>query len=146
MQRGDLAQGQAARRAPGQELPRRPRVGRARPGVGDGGREELEETLDGRRAGVDDHRGQRHGRAGPGDRGPADLRKANTPVVTSAHAARLGCLREGAKSYAKRFALPVGRLICSHPSGEMWARNSAGISSPTFLLAKTASPSFSVFQ
>ena len=54
-----------------------------------------------------------------------------------------GCLREGAKSYVKRLrperesALgqrysPV-KLMCSHPRGEMWARNSA-------------SPSFSVFQ
>ena len=32
------------------------------------------------------------------------------------------------------------------PRGETWARNSAGIASPAFRLAKTASPSFSVFQ
>ena len=38
------------------------------------------------------------------------------------------------------------RLMCSQPSGETWARNSAGISSPAFRLAKTASPSFNVFQ
>ena len=74
MERGDLAQGQAARRAPGQELPRRPRVGRARPGVGNGGREELEETLDRRRPGVDDHRGQRDGRPGTGDLAPRNRR------------------------------------------------------------------------
>ena len=67
-----------------------------------------------------------------------------------------GCLREGAKYYAKglrpggesapgqRYS-PV-KLMCSHPRGEMWARNSAGISRPAFLLAKTAAPSFSVFQ
>ena len=68
----------------------------------------------------------------------------------------MGCLREGAKSYVKRLrperesALgqrysPV-KLMCSHPRGEMWARNSAGFSRPACFLAKPASPSFSVFQ
>ena len=67
-----------------------------------------------------------------------------------------GCLREGARSYVKGFALPVEpvrgqryspvRLMCSQPRGETWARNSAGIVSPALRLAKTASPSFSVFQ
>ena len=38
------------------------------------------------------------------------------------------------------------RLMCSQPSGETWARSSPGISSPARLLAKTASPSFNVFQ
>ena len=32
------------------------------------------------------------------------------------------------------------------PKGETWARNSAGIASPALRLAKTASPSFNVFQ
>ena len=36
------------------------------------------------------------------------------------------------------------RLMCSQPSGEV--RNSAGVSRPAFCLAKTASPSFCVFQ
>ena len=67
-----------------------------------------------------------------------------------------GCLRAGAKSYAKDFGCPVEpvrgqryspvRLMCSQPRGETWARNSAGIASPAFRLAKTASPSFIVFQ
>ena len=67
-----------------------------------------------------------------------------------------GCLREGAKSYDKGLHVerrparghrysPV-RLMCSHPSGETWARNSAGTSRPARRLAKTASSSFSVFQ
>ena len=67
-----------------------------------------------------------------------------------------GCLREGAKSYVKcrhvgrgpapghRYS-PV-RLMCSHPSGETWVRNSAGVSRSAFCLAKTASLSFCVFQ
>ena len=67
-----------------------------------------------------------------------------------------GCLREGARSYVKGFALPVEpvrgqryspvRLMCSQPSGETWARNSAGIARLALRLAKTASPSFNVFQ
>ena len=58
-----------------------------------------------------------------------------------------GCLREGAKSYVKRFAWPVDlvlgqryspvRLMCSQPRGETWARNSVGISRPALRLAKT---------
>ena len=67
-----------------------------------------------------------------------------------------GCLREGAKSYGKGLHVERGpapghryspvRLMCSHPSGETWARNSAGTSRPAFFLVKTASPSFRVFQ
>ena len=67
-----------------------------------------------------------------------------------------GCLREGAKSYGKRFAWLVDavlgqqysavRLMCSQPRGETWARNSAGISRPALRLAKTAWPSCNVFQ
>ena len=65
-----------------------------------------------------------------------------------------GCLREGAKSYGKGLHVERGpapghryspvRLMCSHPSGETWARNSAGTSRPAFFLVKTASPSFRV--
>ena len=67
-----------------------------------------------------------------------------------------GRLREGAKYYVKRFLLPCDavpghrysplRLMCSHPRGETWARNSAGVAMPAFSRARTASPSFSVFQ
>ena len=66
-----------------------------------------------------------------------------------------GCLREGAKSYGKGLHVERGparghryspvRLMCSHPSGETWPRNSAGTSRPAFFLVKTASQSFSVF-
>ena len=54
-----------------------------------------------------------------------------------------GCLREGAKSYVKRLRPERGsapgqryspvKLMCSHPRGEMWARNSAGFSRPGLL-------------
>ena len=67
-----------------------------------------------------------------------------------------GCLREGAKSYVKRCALPVDavlgqrycpvRLMCSRPRGETWAKHSVGILRPAFRLAKTAWPSCNVFQ
>ena len=67
-----------------------------------------------------------------------------------------GCMREGAKSYVKRFAWPVDwvlgqwyspvRLMCSQPRGETWDRNPVGISRPALRLAKTAWPSYNVFQ
>ncbi len=59
-----------------------------------------------------------------------------------------GRLREGAKSYAKdlgqRYS-PV-RLMCSHPSGETWARRSGGMMMPSTARLSTTSPSFMVFQ
>ena len=89
----------------------------------------------------------------------------STPSTTSmprsaayARCRSVGSGLTGAKSYAKGIhvePLWVGatghryspvRLMCSHPSGETWVRNSAGVSSSAFCLAKTASLSFSVFQ
>ena len=79
-------------------------------------------------------------------------------VTASTLRPRPGCLREGAKSYAKGIhvePLWVGapgqryspvRLMCSHPSGETWVRNSAGVSRSAFCLATTASLSFCMFQ
>jgi hypothetical protein len=59
-----------------------------------------------------------------------------------------GRLREGAKSYAKdlgqRYS-PV-RLMCSHPSGETWARRWGGTAKPSAARLLTTSPSFIVFQ
>ena len=72
VQRRDRREHQAPRLAPRQELPHGPPVRRARPRVRDPRREELQEALDGRRPGVDDHRGQHDGPAGPGDLGPGD--------------------------------------------------------------------------
>ena len=81
-----------------------------------------------------------------------------TACSASSRGSTTGCLREGAKSYAKGIhvePLWVGapghryspvRLMCSHPSGETWVRNSAGVSRSAFCLAKTASLSFCVFQ
>ena len=77
MERRDRPQTETTRRAPPQELPRRLPVGGPRSVVGDRGREEFQEPLDGRRAGVDDHRGQRdrdRGRAAPRDLQPVDNR------------------------------------------------------------------------
>ena len=75
VERRDRPQAEAARPAPPQEPPRRPPVRGPRPVVGDRGREELQESLDGRRPRVDDHLGQHdRGRAGPRDLPPVHHR------------------------------------------------------------------------
>ena len=80
----------------------------------------------------------RHASAGaPKPGAPADSASSSAGDDTSRSTTAIG-------TRGQRYS-PV-RLMCSQPSGETWARNSAGLALPALRLAKTASPSFSVFQ